>query len=571
MKRPVEPGTSTSNRARDQIDAQLETGILGWDPADDPDDESLRDLARKFPAKHIALFIYALTGGGAQRRTLTLANAFAACGNRVDLVVVHSQGPLNDQLSRSVRMVGLDRGWGRRHVALGRKLGHRGIRTFLAIVALARYLRETQPDVLLSAASHVNLTAVAAWRLAHIPIALVLRASNHPSGNLEQYPWVQRTVRSYLRWLAKRLYRRADAVIAVSDGVAAEVVRLTGLPDERVTTIYNPVVTPALMEKASMPLDYPWFAPGAPPVILGAGRFTIQKDFRSLIDSFRLLRATRPARLVILGDGPQRKTLQTYANDLGLGQDILMPGHVENPMVWMNKASVFVLSSLWEGLPGVLIEALACGCPVVSTDCPSGPREILEDGTYGPLVPIGDAQALAAAIGAVLDAPPDPKRLRARAASFGRDAAVKRYLEVLEACIHHRAPTRLAWRPPWPFAVTLQSSSDELLDLALSRLAMTRSDLFTAFPGNAAHRLLMAQMMEHFGIDRHRATACYWSILKQADSVCSRCKEVKRCQRWLAARWSDDGPQDFCPNAGLFERIAFAQHDGGDTTPLPTG
>jgi glycosyltransferase involved in cell wall biosynthesis len=563
MKKTPQAGTTAWTRAQDAIDADLMSRVPGWSPAEDPDDEALRALAREFPAKHITLFIYALTGGGAQRRTVTLANSFTACGNRVDLVVVQSQGPLNDQLSRSVRMIGLDRGWGRLHVALGRKFPQRGLKTFLSIVALARYLRETQPDVLLSAASHVNLTAVAAWRLARVPMALVLRASNHPSGNLKRYPWAQRSVRAYLRWLAKRLYRRADAVIAVSDGVGAEVARMTGLPSERITTIYNPVVTPAFIEKTSMALDHPWFAPGEPPVILGAGRITIQKDFRTLVEAFRVLRAQRPVRLVILGDGPQRKALEASIDDSGLGRDILLPGYVENPMAWMNKASVFVLSSLWEGLPGVLIEALACGCPVVSTDCPSGPKEILEDGTYGPLVPVGDGQGLAAAIGTVLDQPPDAERLKARAACFERDGAVRDYLGVLEACIHRRARARLAWRTPWPFAVTLHSSSDELLDVALGRFGMTRSDLFTAFPGNAAHRQLMAQMMAHFAIDRHWVTECYWNIMKAADSICSRCRDVPRCQRWLSAHLKDDEPVNFCPNAGLFEQIAFAQ-PGGD-------
>lgn len=562
MKKPLEPGKATANRPQDEIDAKLEMCIPGWNPADDPDDETLRPLARDFPAKHIALFIYALTGGGAQRRTLTLANSFAACGNQVDLVVVRSQGPLNDQLSRSVRMVGLDRGWGRVHVALGRRIPHRGVRTFLSIVALARYLREVQPDVLLSAASHVNLAAVFAWRLARIPIALVLRASNYPSGHLKRYPWAQRVIRAYLRWLARRLYRWADAVIAVSDGVGADVARLTGLPRERITTIYNPVVTPSLIEKMRMSFDHPWFAPGAPPVILSAGRFKIQKDFRTLIESFRLLRATRPARLVILGDGPLRKSLQRLVNDLGLADDVVLPGCVENSMVWMKRASVFVLSSLWEGLPGVLIEALACGCPVVSTDCPSGPREILDDGAYGPLVPVGDPRSLTAAIEAILNVPPDRNHLRAGARKFERDAAIKRYLEVLEGCIRRRAPARLAWRAPWPFAVALHCSSDERLDRVLGRFGMTRSDLFTTFPGNAAHRQLMAQMMGHFGIDRHLATECYWNVLKAADSICSRCPDVGRCQRWLAARNSDDTPRAFCPNAGLFERLAFAQPSG---------
>lgn len=520
----------------------------------DVDDGTRRALAAAFKPKRIAVFIYALTGGGAQRRSLTLANAFAACGHQVDLVVVRTVGVLNADLSPEVRLIGLDRGWGKLHVALSRTFRRRRIETMASIPALARYLRQAQPDVLLSAANHVNITAVAAWRLAGLPLALVLRASNHPSGNLKVLPLLQRPVHAYRRWLARRLYPIADAVVAVSQGVADDVVRLTGMDPARVVTVYNPVLTPSLRRRMAEPLDHAWLRPGTAPVILGAGRFVPQKDFATLIRAFKLLRAERPARLVILGEGPQRRRAQQLVEELGLGEDVLLPGYAPNALAWMRRAAVFALCSRWEGLPGVLIEALACGCPVVSTDCPSGPREILEDGRLGPLVPVGDAPALARALGAVLDAPPEREALMARARDFAPEAAIKGYLDVIETCIRRRARERLAWRAPWPIRVALGGSSEIELDALLGRFGMDRGDLFQNFRGNAPHRRRMAQMMDRLGVDRRRAVEERWPALKAADGECVRCEALSRCRHWLGTGGNDD-PDAFCPNAELFRSL----------------
>ena len=381
--------------------------------------------------RHIAIFIYALTGGGAQRRTLTLVNAFAGRGHRVDLVVVRPDGELNHQLSPSVRLVALDSGWGRLLPFVSRWIPQRGMQTAASTLALSQYLKRVRPDVIMSAASHVNLVSVLARRLARVRVPLVLRASNHPSGNSKLWPAAARPIRVFLRWMAGRVYPWADAVIAVSGGVAEEIAQLTGLSRKTITTIYNPTVTADLADKAGARVDHPWLAAGQPPVILGAGKLKIQKDFPTLIRAFARVRATRPARLVILGEGGQRRTLEALARKLGVADDVAMPGHVDNPLAWMRAASVFALSSAWEGLPGVLIEAMACGCPVVSTDCPSGPAEILDCGEYGPLVPVADEQALAEAIGATLDRPTDPEKLRERVAMFSVEPAVDRYLEVL--------------------------------------------------------------------------------------------------------------------------------------------
>lgn len=233
--------------------------------------------------------------------------------------------------------------------------------------------------------------------------------------------------------LARVFYPRAQAVIAVSQGVADDLEGLIGTGRARVLVIPNPVVTPDLTALAAAAADHPWFAPEpiAPPVVLAAGRLSPQKDFPTLIRAFALLVRQRDLRLLILGEGPERAALETLIQDLGLTGRVALPGFRANPFALIARARLFVLSSAWEGLPGVLIQAMACGTPVVATDCPSGPREVLADGRYGPLVPVGDPQALAQAMGETLDQPMDSDVLRARAADFGLAPVTRRYLEVL--------------------------------------------------------------------------------------------------------------------------------------------
>jgi glycosyltransferase involved in cell wall biosynthesis len=229
-----------------------------------------------------------------------------------------------------------------------------------------------------------------------------------------------------------------DAVVAVSNGVADDINRRTGFPRKRINTVYNPSVTPHLVGKSKEKLNHPWFAPGQPPVILGAGRLGRAKDFPNLIQAFAKVRQQRPVRLMILGEAKHpRKTskrrtqLTALAESLGVSEDLALPGFAQNPYKYMANAGVFVLSSLYEGLPNVLIEALACGCPVVSTDCPSGPLEILDNGKYGALVPMADATALADAIVSVLKRPPSAELLRERANLFTVDKSVDRYETLL--------------------------------------------------------------------------------------------------------------------------------------------
>ncbi len=391
--------------------------------------------------RHLAIFLRSLVGGGgAERMMVTLAGALHGRGHRVDLVLGRAVGNFLDDIDPGVRVVDL----GVRTIlpalpALLRLPGE-GIhmlpaflppappRVLGCIPALARYLRRERPDAMLSALNYSNLAALWARRLAGVPTRLVVserntlsvRAERSREGNLRALPA-----------MIRRFYPWADAVTAVSDGVADDLARVSGIPREAIVTTWNPVVSPALASAAASPLEHPWFRPGEPPVILGAGKLRPQKDFATLIDAFAKVRAKRPARLIILGEGPEEGPLRVRARRLDVSGDVALEGFVANPFAYMARAAVFALSSAWEGLPSVLIQAMACGCPVVSTDCPSGPAEILERGAYGPLVPVGDSDALAVAILALLDAPPDRARLRRRAEDFSVERAVERYLAVM--------------------------------------------------------------------------------------------------------------------------------------------
>jgi glycosyltransferase involved in cell wall biosynthesis len=213
----------------------------------------------------------------------------------------------------------------------------------------------------------------------------------------------------------------------VADGLAV----LTGISRDRISVLYNPVVNDELTNKMKEPVLHPWFQKGHPPLVLSVGRLEAQKDFETLIRAIALVNQRREAYLMILGKGSQSVVLQDLVNKLGIAKVVEMPGYVENPYAYMARANVFVLSSKYEGFPGVLVEAMACGAPVVSTDCPSGPVEILVEGKYGRLVPVGDVAAMAAAIQATLDQPFSKKDSQRRGLEFNIENTCKGYLNIL--------------------------------------------------------------------------------------------------------------------------------------------
>jgi glycosyltransferase involved in cell wall biosynthesis len=402
-----------------------------------------------FGRHHLALFIRDLGGGGVQRTTLTLARALAARGHRVDLILCQAVGPLRDSVPGEVRAIELQPDHRRRTRLLPLAVDPAGIAQLMRPILLRRklpreipylpdlaaYLRRERPDALLAATPYLNLLVLWAKRLARSRTRVLVSERNNVSFRIEYKPR-QRCLPPLLR----RMYMTADVITTVSHAVGDDLAATTALPRELITTIYNPVVPPDLPDKAREPIDHRWFAPGAPPVVLGAGRLTPTKDFPTLLRAFAQVRKMLPARLMILGEGKnaeedaaRRIELLELATELGVREEIAMPGFMLNPFPYMARASVFVLSSVWEGFGNVLVEALACGCPVVSTDCPDGPREILDGGRYGRLIPVGDHGAMAEAILETLRAPPEPSTLHRRAASFSVDRAVEQYLAALFA------------------------------------------------------------------------------------------------------------------------------------------
>ena len=358
----------------------------------------------------LAIFISGMYGGGAQRSILKLAKGIAKAGYPIDLVLAKAEGPFLKEIPDDVRLVDLE-----------------APRVLSSIPALIRYLRRERPTAMLTALDYVNIIAVCARRLAGVSTRLIVSERNNLSQSAQHK---QSRHGRFMPRLIKFFYPFADGIVAVSKGVANDLAQVTGLPRQKIEAIYNPIVTPELHEKTQDTLDHPWFKPGQPPVILAVGRLTKQKDFPTLIKAFAQVRQNHQARLMILGEGDDRPTLEALAEELGVETDVCLPGFVINPYPYMVQASLFVLSSRWEGLPGVLIEALYCGTPLVSTDCPSGPREILADGQYGQLVPVGDVEAMAQAIATTLTQQ-DTELLSESWRPFELDHVVNQYLAIL--------------------------------------------------------------------------------------------------------------------------------------------
>ncbi len=359
--------------------------------------------------KKFAFFLPGLYEGGAERIMLNLAQGIAEKGYPVDLVLSKAEGPFMNQIPGCVHLVDLN-----------------CPRVLASLPALVRYIRQERPSALLSVL-HANLNALWAYRLAGVPMRLVLAEHN----TLSSVAKGEYDIRFHIYPTAARwFYPWSDAIVAVSDGVAKDLAQTIRMPLERIQVIYNPIVTPELFEKSQAKLDHPWYQPGQPPVMLAIGRLTAQKAFDVLLKAFAEARKERELHLVILGEGEDRAALEAQAQELGLSEEVRIPGFVSNPYPYIAGAAAFVLSSRWEGLPTVLVEALALGTPIISTDCPSGPREILQGGKLGRLVPVENPHELAQAM---LDISACPKAIVPPEswAPFALDSVVDQYIKVL--------------------------------------------------------------------------------------------------------------------------------------------
>lgn len=367
----------------------------------------------------IALFSPSLEGGGAERVVANLAQGFVQSGLTVHLLLARAHGQMLADIPLNVRVVDFKQD----HVT--RTLPY-----------LIDYLHTERPAILFSFQTHANLVALLAAQLARTSARTIVSEHIVLSYSAKATPGLKEGL---LPWLARIFYRRANAIVAVSRGVADDLVNVVGISSNKLHVIYNPVVTPELSEKMQIIPLHPWFAPGTPPVVLAVGRLTAQKDYPTLLRAFALARQERELHLLILGEGEKRAELEDMVKSLGLKNDVQMPGFAANPYAYMAHASVFVLSSAWEGLPTVLVEALACGTPVVSTDCKSGPAEILDYGRYGVLVPVGDDKKLSREILNAINSQPDKKALRARGETFSVERAAEAYLTLFRSLLSENA------------------------------------------------------------------------------------------------------------------------------------
>lgn len=379
---------------------------------------------------HVAFVLSGLYGGGSQRRLLTLAREMMARGHRADIVVGRAGGPFRDRVPAGAQVVAL-------HTAVVSAVLRRSksLGMGAAIPALVRYLRRARPDVVLSSGTPANLAVLFARRIASVGTAVAISV-NVPVSTATAEPG-----RPFLGRLVRRWYGEADVVIANAEALADDVARFAGLDRSRVHVIANPIEVETIRRLAQDAVRHPWLSSvenDEAPVILAVGKLKPQKDFSTLVRAFAEARRHRPMRLLILGEGEERGALLRLAERLGVAADVALPGFADNPFAYMARATLLVQTSRWEGFSNVVVEALACGCPVVATDCIGGTREILDGGRFGRLVPVGDVAAIAEAILATLAEPPNRDLLRGRAQSFGVEAAVESYLEVLVGCRESR-------------------------------------------------------------------------------------------------------------------------------------
>ncbi len=365
----------------------------------------------------IALFIPNLEAAGAERVTVLLANGLVQHGYSVDVVLVQAKGGFLADLADEVQVVDL-----------------KAPRTLRAIPRLASYLRKQRPAVLISALDYANVAAIIAGRLSCTRTPVVPAIHTSRAAAAQRVPGIRGLLLGFsLNWF----YRHAGAIVCVSQGVAEDMIRIAGVRRERVRVIFNPVIDPRMRELARQTVEHPWFPPsvdsraGPSRLLLAAGRLRPQKDFSTLLRALKIVRQNHDVRLMILGEGEERPRLEDLVKELRLEACVSLPGIVRNPYAYMARADLFVLSSAWEALPTVLIEALAVGLPVVATDCVSGPREILRDGRYGALVPVGDVAALAEAVSAALSVP-RPELPEEALRPYTVDYAVDQYSQFIE-------------------------------------------------------------------------------------------------------------------------------------------
>lgn len=356
----------------------------------------------------IAVILPSLAGGGAERAMLIFAKGLLDLGHDVDVVLAASHGPLRSLVDGRAKLLDLG-----------------SSRVITALPRLCAYLLRHRPCLVFSTMSHMNVVTLLSVQLVDRRIPVVVREANVPlSATKRPDTLSERTVQR----LIPLLYPRAKAVIAVSNVIRDELLSISDRLQEKIAVIPNPVVSPDLFSAAEEPVDHPWFAPGGPPVILSVGRLHPQKDFPTLLRAFAELKKVKDCRLLILGEGDERESLEKLASRLNIERETSMPGFVINPFPYMRRAAVFVSSSVYEGMPNSLLQAMALGVPIVATDCKGGAKEVLSDSGLGRIVAAGDHLQMAEAILASIDGKGREAACRFVCEQFGVERSVRSYL-----------------------------------------------------------------------------------------------------------------------------------------------
>jgi glycosyltransferase involved in cell wall biosynthesis len=358
----------------------------------------------------MAIFLPGMYEGGAERVMLHLAEELATRGIDVDLVLVRAEGPNFSLIPKNIRIIDLG-------------VSH----SLFSLFPLIEYINNEKPVALLSGL-FTNIVAVLAGILTGRKTRIVI--CEHNTLSVQAYNNRSDWRFKLIPWLSRLVYPFADQIVAVSEGVKRDLTQVTHIPDRKIQVIYNPVITPELIRMGQEAPDHPWFQPGKSPVILAMGRLVAVKEFDTLIEVFSRVRKIIAAKLMILGEGPERDNLERQVRALGMQEDVQLPGFIENPYPLLSHSNLFILCSRHEGLPGALIEAMAFRVPLISTDCPSGPAEILEGGKHGRLIRVGDKEELAdAIIDGLKGEIPSPSRNAWE--RFGSNQVVDQYMEVL--------------------------------------------------------------------------------------------------------------------------------------------
>lgn len=363
--------------------------------------------------KHLAIVVSFSGNGGVEKMMINLINEFTKYENlSIDLLLIKDKSKYLQNISEKVNIIKL-----------------RSKHSSTSFIPILLYLKKNTPDAVLVAKERAGRAVILAKLLSRNNSRIVLRLGT----NLARAMQGKHALARFIRYkLTRFFYRHFSAIVAVSDGVRQDTHTVSNVPLENIHVIRNPVITPQLLQQSTHTPNHPWLTRKTLPVIMGAGRLTQQKGFDTLIQAFALINKQIKSRLIILGDGDPKKELIELATTLGVQDLVDFPGFTNNPYSYLSHADLFILSSRWEGSPNALTEAMALGTQIVSTDCPSGPSELLQNGKIAPLVPVDDPATLANAAIQVLNNPIDPQKIKDAVSSYTPARAAEEYLKLLQ-------------------------------------------------------------------------------------------------------------------------------------------